>query len=121
MGPPRSYDARERRLTCPRCLAKYRTISEGWLCAGCDADGTVEAVLDIVSALIWSLDWAEAPLTTCPADGCLIRPGEVCPACEARANEARTKTGYPVPRRGTVRPPIGWVRKGPILVQRRAA
>lgn len=116
LGPPRSYKSRERCLTCPSCHRKYRTNTIAWVCDRCGDDATVAAVAEITAGLLRQT----SGLTTCPIDGCLIRPGENCPACQARAASRLTRCSATV-RRGTVRLPLGWVRRGAILVKRKAA
>jgi hypothetical protein len=47
------------------------------------------------------LEEARSHVTTCAADGCLVRLDEVCPACRVRAasrEKRRTRSVRPVPR-----------------------
>ena len=114
----RAGDRSLQELVCPRCKNPYRTRADGWVCRACEAEGAIEALVGIATAVLRS---ATVTLATCPADGCLITPGEVCPACQARAAARIRRHGSKITPRGDARIPIGWVRKGPILVKRRAA
>lgn len=75
---------------------------------------TVLAALPRIVAAI-----ARQVTTTCPTDGCLLYLGEHCPACMTRLGiRPRTTTAQQAP---AAPPPPGWVRKGNILVRKRAA
>jgi hypothetical protein len=111
---PRPDTARHRSLACRRCLRKYCTADNAWVCGSCADDAIVEAVADITTTLLRQT----STLTTCPLDGCLLRVGEVCPACQSRA-AARTGSARPPVARSTA--PAGWIRRGAILIQRKAA
>ena len=119
---------RERRITCPECGYAYRTRNPGWVCEACEPDVAAEAVPAILAAITADLrvsvhSWLvnrhiPRTLDTCPHDGCLIEPGEDCPACRARVAKRHARDRARVPT-GSVRQSAGWVRKGLIYVKKK--
>lgn len=74
---------------CPFCLARYAS-NDGWAwaCYACGPDAQVQSLIAVAQALA---DATAPDLSrTCPHDGCLVLPGETCPACRVR-DRARSK------------------------------
>jgi hypothetical protein len=83
MGAPSFLEGRTVAV-CPACGKRYAS-NDGWswVCFGCGPDATAQALVDVATALAA----ATAPVVAyriCTADGCLLMPGETCPACRAR-------------------------------------
>lgn len=102
---------------CPVCGDTTRSgIST--VCRGCEPDVTRTGLISILNLLVDNL----APNTQlCPADGCLILTGEDCPACIVRRARTNATTARRPAPQGRRLPPPGWVRKGGILVRKKAA
>lgn len=101
--------------TCPRCGDRYKANWE-WVCTGCVIDEILEALTGVVA----ELERATNTTSICPADGCLLAVAETCPACILRRQQtAQAMTARA--SKGTVLPPLGWIRRGPILVRKKAA
>jgi hypothetical protein len=63
---------------CILCGRLYRSNAV-WACPTCEHDATAAALVEIATKVLA----ASGPAWLCPADGCLVLPGEQCPACRA--------------------------------------
>lgn len=116
---PRASFATGRTIAvCDRCRRQY-TSNDGWAwcCYECGPDAQAEALVEVTRELADSFAPAD-PGRTCPHDGCLLVPGERCPACRVR-DRARSKyqrlQGYSDTEHDPKRP-VAWRLKGNIQV-----
>lgn len=103
---------------CTRCGDQY-TSNDGWawVCYGCGPDATAESIAGVVQMLVNAVT-PTVEYGTCPVDGCLLLPGETCPACRARDRDlgAHYRRYHYTETEHDPKRPVAWIRKGLIQV-----
>jgi hypothetical protein len=79
-----SYAAGRTIALCTRCGGQYPS-NDGWawVCYACGPDAAAESIAGVAQQILNALT-PDIKYSTCPTDGCLLLPGETCPACRAR-------------------------------------
>jgi hypothetical protein len=87
------------------------------VCFDCGPEAQAQALVDVAAAIVV----ATAPVVAygiCPADDCLLLPGETCPACRARDQDlgGHYRRYHYTDTEHDPKRPVAWRLKGHIQV-----